>query len=68
MQKDITYRFAGTGEVYRSSGALPVGELPHTKIDVERMKKALASKTIDMPAGLSREEKRAFILAHAKEG
>lgn len=67
MQKDITYRFAGTGEVYRSSDVLPVGEAPHTRVNIERMEKALASKTIEVPPGLSREELRAFIIAHGKE-
>lgn len=37
------------------------------KIDIERMKAALASGSVEMPPGLSREEKRAFILRHAEK-
>lgn len=37
------------------------------KFDIERMKKALAQESIQMPIGLSREEKRQFMLDKAKE-
>lgn len=60
----ITYKFEGSPDAYVNQDALPVdGSL--ATIKVELMKQALASKTIMMPKGLSREEARAFILAHA---
>lgn len=36
-------------------------------MDIERMKEALASPSIPMPPGLSREEKLAYILKHADD-
>lgn len=35
-------------------------------IDIERMKEALESGTINIPPGLSREEIRKFIAKHSK--
>lgn len=40
-------------------------ELP-VRVDIDRMKRALAGPSIEIPKGLSREELRAFILAAAK--
>jgi hypothetical protein len=66
MQKDIIYRFHGSDEVYRSADALPVGGPTGGPIDLARMKEAIKGDSITMPKGLSREEKRNFILAHAR--
>ena len=35
------------------------------KINLERTKKALASKTVKAPSGMSKEKMRQFILSHA---
>lgn len=64
MQKDITYRFIGSEESFHSSDAFPVGESAG-RFDLDRMKKTLASETIRAPSGMSIEEMRQFILAHA---
>lgn len=64
MEK-IVYRFEGSGETYRSKDAFPVGGTPHAMVDKRRMSAVLNSETIQMPAGLTREEARAFILANA---
>lgn len=64
MEK-IVYRFDASGETYRSSNAFPIGGTSHAKVNTRRMGAALQSETITMPVGLSREETRAFILAHA---
>jgi len=37
------------------------------KVDIERMKQALSSKSIMVPQGLTKEEKRQFILDFAKK-
>jgi hypothetical protein len=37
------------------------------KVDKERMKQALSSKSIMVPQGLTKEEKRQFILDFAKK-
>jgi len=65
IMEKIVYRFDGSGETYRSSDAFPIGGTSHTKVNARRMSAALNSETIQMPAGLSREEMRAYILAHA---
>lgn len=42
-------------------------EAAPVRIDITRMEKALNSGSFDMPSGLSREEKRAFIISKAQE-
>lgn len=37
------------------------------KVDIERMKQALSSESIMVPQGLTKEEKRQFILDFAKK-
>jgi len=64
MQKDIIYKFRGSDESFRSSDALPVGESAGRFV-LERMKNALSSDAIQAPSGMSIEEMRKFILAHA---
>ena len=45
-----------------------IDELFGIEQSVERLKQALASPVVDMPAGLNREERRAFILKVAAQG
>ena len=48
------------------SAAGAVNDVRFTNVNVERIKGALASTIHEMPLGLTREERRAFILAAAK--
>lgn len=45
-----------------------VNDVRFTSVNVERIKSALASTIHEMPLGLTREERRAFILAAAEIG
>jgi hypothetical protein len=66
IMDNTTYTFKGVNEKYESKDSLPVGGSVHTKIKVKRMHEALAAESIPMPSGLTKEEMRAFIIAHAK--
>ncbi len=61
----MVYRFAGSEETYRSTDAFQVGGASHTRVKVQSMTEILESESVRVPAGLSREEVRAFILEHA---
>lgn len=45
---------------------LAIQRAPLPVFDIDRMKRALEGPSVEMPDGLSREELRAFIIAHAK--
>ena len=45
----------------------PIQKTAPVKINLDRMKSALASETFVMPQGLSREEKRRLILEAGKK-
>ena len=49
----------------RARNASSNEESAPVRVDIERMEKALASPSIAMPSGLTREQKRQFILSHA---
>lgn len=65
MQKDITYQSLDSEESRKSSDVYPFVSVSHTKISITRMESALESRTIPLPIGMTREEKRNFILSHA---
>ncbi len=62
---NTTYTFEGIDEKYESKDSAPVGGSVHAKIKVKRMQEVLATPSVQMPSGLTKEEMRAFIAAHA---
>ncbi len=64
MSKSTTYRFRGSSDIYTEGDSFRVGDAIGT-YDRARMDRALQSEMIEMPQGLTREEKRQFILAHS---
>lgn len=63
---NTTYKFKGVDEKYDSKDSSPVGGSAHTRVKVSRMQRVLDSPSVQMPSGLTKEEMRAFIIAHAK--
>ncbi|MFZ3286597.1 MAG: hypothetical protein WA191_07075 [Telluria sp.] len=63
---DIVYLFAGTGDAYPQSDArTPSESVP--AVNERQMRQVLNSQSVQMPKGLTREQARSFILAHAGE-
>ncbi|MEI6745659.1 MAG: hypothetical protein WCL34_06835 [Methylococcaceae bacterium] len=59
-----TLSFAGT-----SAAKKPLKQTTHFAVgefDKARMERALSMETIELPDGLTREEKRKFLLEHSK--
>ncbi|MDC8760643.1 hypothetical protein [Janthinobacterium fluminis] len=67
---NTTYTFKGVDkgvdEKYESKDSSSVGGSVHTKIKVRRMQDVLETPSVQMPSGLTKDEMRAFIIAHAK--
>lgn len=45
----------------------PIRSSTMANLNIARIQKALAEPTIYVPIGMSREDKRAFILSHSKK-
>lgn len=63
---DIVYLFAGTGYAHQQSDARTPSE-PVPAVNERQMRQVLNSQSVQMPKGLTREQMRSFILAHAGE-
>jgi hypothetical protein len=61
---EIVYLFAGAGDAYPLSDARTPSE-PAPAVNEQRMRQILNSPSVQMPKGLTREQMRSFILAHA---
>jgi hypothetical protein len=62
---NIVYKFQGTDEVFTASESFAVGRSSLFDVDVSRMRKVMESPSVQMPQGLTREQKRALILSYA---
>jgi len=64
--ENTTYKFKGVEAQYDSKESSPVGGSVHAKVKIRRMQNVLESPSVQVPSGLTKEELRAFIIAHAK--
>jgi hypothetical protein len=66
IMKNTSNKIKGVDETVEPKDSSPVSDSPHVKLKVKRMQAVLKSPSVQMPSGLTKEEMRAFILAHAK--
>lgn len=64
--ENTKYKFKGVAAQYDAKESSPVGGTAHAKVKAQRMQKVLESPSVQVPSGLTKEELRAFIIAHAK--